>query len=120
VASYKELVKAGKKGDNITPNHIPSAKHMEQHGVSRNDGIAINMEQPVPGTGGRHRETFTYGTTADAKMAPREALAAGVNDARKIYQKDGLYEPKIREGLQELIKKNKDGYPEIFAKPRKK
>ncbi|SEN06345.1 hypothetical protein SAMN05428959_10123 [Duganella sp. CF517] len=43
VASYKELVKAGKKGDNITPNHIPSAKRMDQHGVSRNDGIAINM-----------------------------------------------------------------------------
>lgn len=72
VASYKELINAGSRGDNITPNHIPSAKHMEQHGVSRKDGIAINMEQPVPGTGGRHRETFTYGTQADAKMTPRE------------------------------------------------
>ncbi|WP_200955605.1 hypothetical protein [Massilia sp. Root418] len=120
VASYKELINAGSRGDNITPNHIPSAKHMEQHGVSRRDGIAINMEQPVPGTGGRHRETFTYGTQADAKMAPRDALAAGVRDARKIYQKDGLYGTKIREGLQELIEKNKGAHPEVFKKLRKK
>ncbi|OEZ96195.1 hypothetical protein DUGA2_63890 [Duganella sp. HH101] len=116
VATYGELIAAGSKGDNITPHHIPSAKHMSQYDISKNDGIAINMEQPVPGVGGRHRETFTYGTTADVDMTARGALATGVQDARKIYQNDGLYGPDIRKQLQELIRQNKATYPTIFEK----
>lgn len=45
-------------------HHIPSANRMALEGVSKGDGIAINMEQPFPGVGGRHRATFTYGTKA--------------------------------------------------------
>jgi len=116
VATYKELVAAGSKGDNITPHHIPSAKHMAKYGVSKDDGIAINMEQPVPGAGGRHRQTFTYGTTADLDMSARDALAAGVRDARKIYQNDALYGPDIRKQLQEMIRLNKTNHPTIFEK----
>lgn len=77
--------------------------------------LAVNA-----GTGDRHRETFTYSTQADAKMATRDALAAGVRDARNLYQKDGLYGTKIREGLQELIKKNKKAHPDAFKKLKKK
>jgi len=119
VGTYDKLRKAGTKGDDITPHHIPSDNHMAQHGVSKKDGIAINMEHPHPGSGGRHRETFTYGTQADVNMSPRDALAAGVRDARKIYQKDGLYGPEARGALQEVIKQNKQTFPEIFAKPKR-
>jgi hypothetical protein len=117
VGTYDDLIAAGTKGDNITPHHIPSANRMALEGVSKGDGIAMNMEQPSPGSGGRHRATFTYGTKADIDMTPRDALATGVRDARQIYQGDGLYTPQIRSSLQELIQMNKDAHPTIFAKP---
>lgn len=119
MGTYDELIEAGTKGDNITPHHIPSANHMAQHGVAKGDGISINMEQPSPGVGGRHRQTFTYGKQADIDMSSRDALAAGIKDARKIYQQDGLYDPWIRQQLQELIQQNKTAYPLIFRKAQK-
>jgi hypothetical protein len=72
------------------------------------------MEHPVPGAGGRHRATFTYGTSADANMTPRDALAAGVRDARRIFQSEGVYSPEIRAQLQELIRQNKTAHPTVF------
>jgi len=116
VAPYNVLIKAGTKGDNITPHHIPSDNHMAQYGVRKGDGIAINMEQPYPGVGGRHRQTLTYGTTADVGMTARDALAAGIMDARRIYMKDGLYDSYIRNQLQELVQQNKAAHPLIFRK----
>lgn len=116
VGRYSDLVAAGRKGDNITPHHIPSANHMARHGIKKRDGVAINMEHPHPGSGGRHRSTFTYGTKADQNMSPRDALAAGVRDARRIYQEQGLYTREIRDGLRELIRQNKALYPNIFGK----
>jgi len=116
VGTFDDLIGAGQKGDNITPHHIPSARHMAQHGVSRGDGISINMEQPSPGAGGRHRRTFTYGTTADLSMTSRQAMAAGVWDARKVYKQDGLYRSLIRQKLRELIEMNKSTHPELFKK----
>jgi len=96
------------------PEH--SANRMALSGVSKGDGIAINMEQPVPSVGGRHRATFTYGTQADINMTPRDALAAGIWDERAIYRADGLYTPQIRSSLQELIWMNKANHPTIFVK----
>ncbi|WP_284777593.1 PAAR-like domain-containing protein [Agrobacterium sp. lyk4-40-TYG-31] len=116
VGTYGDLVKAGTKGDNITPHHIPSSNRMAKEGVAKKDGVAINMEQPTPGSGGRHRSTFTYGNQADMNMTPRDALAAGVWDARRIYQSDGLYTPEIRKSLQEMIQMNKTNHPTIFEK----
>jgi hypothetical protein len=117
VGTYDELINAGIKGDNVTPHHIPSAKHMGQYGIAKGDGIAINMEMPSPGTGGRHRDTFTYGTGADVEMSSRDALAAGIRDVRSIYQRDGLYDAYIRQKLQEQVRQNKTAYPDIFKKP---
>ena len=74
------------------------------------------MEQAVPGVGGRHRATLTYETQADINMTPRDALAAGIWDARAIYRADGLYTPQIRSSLQELIWMNKANHPTIFVK----
>jgi hypothetical protein len=116
VGVYNDLIAAGSKGENLTPHHIPSANHMAGQGVSSGQGISIMMEQPVPGVGGRHRATFTYGTSADVGMTSRDALAAGIRDARSIYMQDGLYSPYVRQQLQEVIRQNKTLYPSIFAK----
>ncbi|MXO66719.1 hypothetical protein [Altericroceibacterium endophyticum] len=51
VGIYDDLIAAGVKGDNITPHHIPSNARMQLEGVSRGDGIAINMEQPYHSRG---------------------------------------------------------------------
>lgn len=74
------------------------------------------MEQPYPGVGGRHRETFTYGAAADVTMSSRDALAAGVWDARAIYKRDGLYDSYIRQQLRDVILQNKQSFPSIFKK----
>ena len=118
VGTYDDLIAEGTKGDNITPHHIPSANHMAQHGVSKGDGIAINMEQPFQGAGGRHRQTFTYGNRADASLSARDALGRGVQDTRRIYQQDGLYTPQIRRALQELIRQNRAANPGLFTRSR--
>ncbi|MEM6384666.1 MAG: hypothetical protein AAF718_00380 [Pseudomonadota bacterium] len=113
VGTAAELRNAGRIGDDITPHHIPSANRMAAEGVSWGDGIAINMEQPS-GPGGRHRSTLTYGTRADADMSLRDALAAGLWDARSIYQRDGLYGDYVRDRLREVIERNRTEYPDLF------
>jgi RHS repeat-associated protein len=121
VGTYGDLIDQGSKFDDITPHHIPSAKHMEvKYGVKRDDGIAINMEQPNKGGGGRHRRTWTYGNSADVKMSTRDATAAGVRDLRKIYMNDGLYGPYMRKQLLELIKQLKNCQPQGMKKEVKK
>ena len=115
VDTYRNLVKQGSVGDNLTPHHIPSANHMKKnHNVNKNDGIAIMMEQPRKG--GRHRETFTYGNKADEKMSSRGALARGIMDARRIYQKYGLYDQRTLDALREVVRQNKEAFPKIFEK----
>ncbi len=124
VGSFDELVKAGTMGDNITPHHMPSAKYLEINtDIKYKDGVAMNMEQPSPGKGGRHRKTSTYNnnmTKAEQQsywnLSPREALAHDINDAIKIYKEQGLYNDKIREGLLEVIIRNKEKYPDLFKK----
>lgn len=121
VGTYKQLVKQGTAFDNITPHHMPSAEKMKQAGIKRNDGVSMNMEQPHPGTGGRHRETYTYGLSGEKSKAYlnlsfRDALAHDILDARRIYIKDGLHTAEIREGLREVIKRNKELYPHLFDK----
>lgn len=119
VGTYRDLVKAGRPGDNLTPHHMPSDGFMKQQGVSRSDGISMNVEQPHPGKGGRHRKTRSYGkTTKDCcgSETPREALARDIKDMRQIYQNEGVYTPEIRGSLQEVIRRNKTQFPGIFRK----
>ena len=121
VGKFKELAKQGTAFDNITPHHMPSAAKMKQAEVKRNDGVSMNMEQPHPGVGGRHRETYTYGLNGIKleeylRLSYRDALAHDILDARRIYMKDGVYTPEIREGLLQTIRKNRDLYPELFNK----
>ena len=116
VGTYKDLIKSGSRGDNLTPHHMPSAEYMESYGVPKNNGVSMNMEQPSPGVGGRHRQTRSYGRGSDLTEIPRDALARDLMDARRIYQNDGLYTPEIRKSLQEVLEMNKLLYPEIFNK----
>jgi hypothetical protein len=119
VGSFKALDRLRIKGDDITPHHIPSDAFMKKHGVSRNDGISIYMEQPP--AGGRHRKTRTYGghmtpAQRDAyyKMSPAQALQHDIDDARNIYREQGLLTPKVEDALQEVIRQNKATFPHLF------
>ncbi|WP_270501727.1 hypothetical protein, partial [Clostridium butyricum] len=121
VGTYKELIDAGKRGDNLTLHHMPSVEYMKNNGVSKNNGIYMNMEQPS--TGGRHRLTDTYGMNmTDAEKAnyyglsSRDTLAHDLWNAREIYIQQGKYTPEIREGLLDVIKRNKSDHPNLFNK----
>ncbi|MEM6857038.1 MAG: hypothetical protein AAF559_04130 [Pseudomonadota bacterium] len=64
MGTYRDLIRAGSKGDDITPNHIPSANRMAREGVSRGDGIAtsiksIDLDAPSYLSGNGLRSTLT-------------------------------------------------------------
>ena len=122
VGTYKDLVDAGEVGDNITPHHMPSAEYMRRYGVSKNDGLCMNMEMPNPGTGGRHRLTYTFGrnmTNAEKELyyslKPREALAFDVKNVKKIYYEEGQYSA-IKPKIKEFIEESKSVFPDLFDK----
>ncbi len=119
VGSFKALHLLGRKGDDITPHHIPSDAFMRKHGVSRNDGICLDMEQPD--AGGRHRQTKTFGghmtpaqREAYYQMTPTQALEHDIADARRVYRDQGLLTPQVEDALQEVIRQNKANFPHIF------
>lgn len=121
IGTYKQLIKQGKAFDHLTPHHMPSAEKIKKVGIKRNDGVSMNMEQPHPGTGGRHRRTYTYGLSGERlndylNLSYRDALAHDIWDARRIYMEDGLYTSEIRKSLRDVIQLNKELYPELFRK----
>jgi hypothetical protein len=85
-------------------------------GYARNLGIAIMMEHPVPGAGGRHRQTSSYGQSPDLNLLPRDMLAREIKDLRSIYQSQRLYVIEIRRGLQQIIQMNRSAWTGIFEK----
>jgi len=119
VGRYGDLKKTESIGDNVTAHHIPSDAFMKGKriaGYSRNKGIAINMEQPYPGSGGRHRRTRSYGQPPYLSLSPRQVLAREVWDVRSIYRRDGLYTSQMRQSLQQVIQQNKLAWPGTFDK----
>jgi RHS repeat-associated protein len=116
IGKFDDLVAAGSKGDNLTPHHIPSAKRMQAAGVKAGDAMAINVQHPVPGSGGRHRMTFTYGTSADANLPLRDALGKGVADLRRVYRECGIYGQEVRGALRSYIAESKAAFPKLFSK----
>ena len=91
---------------------------MKAKGIGRDDGISMKVEEPRPGTGGRHREIHKKLKTQDPSLEPRQALAESVKRAKAVYQKDGLGN-EIRPSLQEVIKQNKEKHPQLFKKEEK-
>lgn len=122
VGTYDDLIKAGKRGDNVTPHHMPSAEYMSKKGVPKKDGLCMNMEMPSPGSGGRHRLTSTYGRNmtdlekaAYYSLSPRDALAFDLKEMKAIYKSPGLYS-EIRPKLQQFINESEELFPELFGK----
>lgn len=118
VGCYGDLLKAGRRGDNLTPHHIPSNAFMEAKvpGYTRDRGIAIMVEHLSPGSRGRHRQTLSYGQSPDLSRSPRQALTREIGDLRSIYRNQGLYTPEIRQSLQQVIRLNKSTWLGIFEK----
>lgn len=118
VGRYGELLRLGRRGDNLTPHHVPSNAYMtaKVSGYTRNMGVAIMMEHPIPGAGGRHRQTLSYGQPPDLTLSPRQTLAREIRDLRSIYQRQGIYTVRIRQSLQETIHLNRLAWISIFEK----
>jgi uncharacterized Zn-binding protein involved in type VI secretion len=118
VGTFAELRRAGRRGDNLTPHHIPPDSFMKEKvpGYTRDTGISIMMEQPMPGTGGRHRKTQSYGNPPDLSLSPRQMMARELLDARRIYKQEGLYTPEIKKGLLQVLAQNKKAWPGSFSK----
>lgn len=85
-------------------------------GYTKGMGIAMMMEHPMPGQGGRHRQTISYGQSPNLSVSPRNVLAREIRDAQSIYRRQGLYSPEIRRSLQEVIRLNKLIWSRIFDK----
>jgi hypothetical protein len=101
--------------DYIILHHMPSAAYMKKYGVNYQEGIVITVANS------RHRDTRTYGIDGSkSTLQPRDELAADIHDMRKIYQKDGVYNSEIRDGLLGVSKQNQAKFPEIFEKGAKK
>jgi hypothetical protein len=118
VGRYGELLKLGRRGDNLTPHHVPSNAYMvvKVSGYTRNFGIAIMMEHPIPGGGGRHRQTLSYGQSPDLNFMPRQVLAREIQDLRSLYQRQGVYIRTIKNGLRLVIQMNKSSWVGVFEK----
>jgi hypothetical protein len=83
---------------------------------TRDRGIAIMMEHPIPGSGGRHRQTLSYGQSPDPSLSPRQTLAKEVRDLYNIYSNQKLYTPEIRQSLQQIIDSNRLTWSGVFEK----
>ena len=82
----------------------------------RNQGIAIMMEHPIPGAGGRHRQTLSYGKSPDLSLLPRQVLARETQDLRSLYQRQGVYTKELRRNLRSLVPLNKSVWIGVFEK----
>jgi hypothetical protein len=118
IGRYGDLLKLGRRGDNLTPHHVPSNAYMAANvaGYTRNAGIAMMVEHPVPGAGGRHRKTLSYGQAPDLSLLPRQVLAKEIEDLRVLYQCEGLYTEVIRSSLRSLAQFNKSAWVDVFCK----
>ncbi len=121
VDNYEKLVmnrprakKVGEQTEQLDAHHMPSNNYIKNKGVSKEDGVAIEM-QPA-----RHTQTRTYGNKNKdpelLKETPREALGRDIKDVKKVYQENGQYNANVRESLQEVAKKNKEQFPDLYKK----
>jgi hypothetical protein len=85
-------------------------------GYTRNMGIAMMMEHPIPGAGGRHRQTLSYGQSPDLGLSPRQVLAREIEDLRSLYRREDVYTRTIRRGLRAIIRFNKFSWVGVFEK----
>lgn len=109
---YDKVKQIPEKG--LQYHHMPSTKQIEKYGVKKDDGIAMGMEND------RHFLTRTYKNGNKPILrdneAPRKALGRDIKDVRKIYQDNGKYSQEVRKSLQEVVKQNKEKFPDLYNK----
>lgn len=119
VGKYRNLVanrpfskKSGQQTETLDAHHMPSTKYIESKGIPRDQGVAMEM-QPS-----RHMQTRTYGNNAVGMLneTPRQALGRDIKDAKKVYEQNGVYNPKVRKSLQQVVTENKKNYPNLYNK----
>ncbi|MGL4427138.1 MAG: hypothetical protein ACRCUQ_05235, partial [Alphaproteobacteria bacterium] len=116
VGDYRTLKKKhSKPGDNVSVHHMPNDEYMGRHNIPKTAGISMLVEDPYPGSGGRHRKIHQELRKLDPDVEPRDALAKVLKRAGDIYKEDGLYK-EIRPSLLEVAKQNKEKFPELFKK----
>lgn len=95
-------------------HHIPSDAFMKKRGISKENGIAVEMQEA------RHGLTRTYkgGNSKILKNneTPRESLARDIKDFKNKYRYDPEIYKKSRTVAQEIIKQNKENHPNLFKK----
>jgi hypothetical protein len=74
------------------------------------------IEHPVPGAGGRHRQTLSYGKSPDLSLLPRLVLAKEIADLRALYQKQSVYTIAIKKSLRSLVNLNQSTWVNLFNK----
>lgn len=74
------------------------------------------IEHPVPGSGGRHRQTLSYGKSPDLSLLPRQVLAKEIADLRALYQKQSVYTIAIKKSLRSLVNLNQSTWVNLFNK----
>jgi len=119
VGAYGKLNAEGIKKDNLSAHHMPHDSYMRSRGVKKNEGVSMMVEDPYPGTGGRHREIHKILKKQDANKQPRDALAESVKVTRDVYKKDGVYTQEVRQSVKQVIEENKKLYPNLFKKEPK-
>ncbi|MBY0273475.1 MAG: hypothetical protein K2X02_08760 [Alphaproteobacteria bacterium] len=119
MGTFSDLDKLSVKGDNLASHHIPNDNYMKAKGIPREEGIAIKVEEPHPGRGGRHREIHKKLQKQDPKLEPRKALADAVRRVHNVYKNDGLNN-EILPSLKKVIKQSKEKHPHLFQKDMKK
>jgi filamentous hemagglutinin len=122
VGAYGDLIKLGRRGDNLTPHHVPADAYMKAKikDYLTNQGVAIMMEHFSPGRGGRHRLTASYGKPPNLQVSPRTTLAHDIRDLQIIYQRQNLYNSIIKSALNNLIALNKHTWKHFFNKHQKR
>jgi hypothetical protein len=116
VGSYGDLKSIKKPDDNLARHHMPNDQYMRTKGISKNEGVSVMIEQPTPGVGGRHREIHKMLQKQDPNLLPRDALVESILRAREVYKQDGVYNFVIQDSLLDVIKQNKQKFPELFKK----
>ena len=121
VDNYDKLVmnrprakKIGEQTEQLDAHHIPSNKYIKNKGISKEDGIAMEMHPA------RHAQTRTYGNkNKDPNLlneTPRQALGRDIKNVKRVYKDNGKYNEKVRESLQEVVRKNKAQFPDLYKK----
>jgi hypothetical protein len=105
----------------VESNHLPPASFLRRHGVRPEDGVTMNTQQIHGTRDGRHFDFHQLPEVRNLtrpmdQTGGRDALSRCIRGMRETYQRDGVYTPDIRRGLQDVIRQNRREHPELFLR----